>query len=168
MSAFQLWSVDCKCICITFVVLSKSVKTPLSKAMNPNWMVLLLLFDLISGFWDSTSVHPIAPRFLLYIKISTGSCFRTKKMKEFHMIPALVCLNSVSRKHRGLYLEDVPLCELEGARSDVDAFSSLDLNAVHTLMAVVVVHRVVWWQKHSLVVRDSRTTLSCTDTQNRQ
>lgn len=64
-------------------------------------------------------------------------------MKEFHFIPALVCLNSVSRKHQGLYLEDVTLCELKGARGDVDAFSSLDLNTVHTLMAVVVVHRIV-------------------------
>lgn len=168
MSAFQLWSVDCKHICITFVVLSKSVKTPLSKAMNPNWMVLLLLFDLSSSFWDSTSVYSIAPSFLLYMVISTGSCFRTTKMKEFHWIPVLVCLNSVSRKLQGLYLEDVTLCELKCARSDVDAFSSLDLNAVHTLVAVVVVHRIVWWQKHSLIVGDSRTTLSCTDTQNRQ
>lgn len=160
---------DCKCICIMFVVLSKSVKTPLSKAMNSNWMVvLLLLFDLSSSFWDSTSVHSRAPSFLLYIIISTSFCFRTKKMKEFHFIPALVCLNSVSRKHQGLYLEDVTLCELKGACGDVDAFSSLDLNTVHTLMAVVVVHRIVGWQKHSLVVGNCRTTFSCTDTQNRQ
>lgn len=145
MSAFQLWSVDCKCICITFVVLSKSVKTPLSKEMNPNWMLLLLLFDLSSRFWDSTSVHSIAPSFLLYIIIRTGSCLRTKTMKEFHLIPAIVCLNSLIRKRQGLYLEDVTLCELKGARSDVDAFSSLDLNAVHTLVAVVIVHRIVWW-----------------------
>lgn len=168
MSPFQLWSVDWKCICITFVVLSKSAKTPLSRAMNPNWKVLLLPFDLISSFWDSTSACPITPSFLLYIIISTSSCFRTKKMETFHLIPALVFVNSVSRKLGGLYLEDVTLCELEGARSDVDAFSSLDLNAVHTLVAVVVVHRIVWWQQHSLVVGDSRTTLSCTDTQNRQ
>lgn len=65
-------------------------------------------------------------------------------METFHLIPALVFVNSVSRKLGGLYLEDVTLCELEGARSDVDAFSSLDLNAVHTLVAVVVVHRIVW------------------------
>lgn len=75
-------------------------------------------------------------------------------MKEFHLIPALAGRNSVGRKRRGLYLEDVALRQLEVARSDVDAFPSLDLNAVHTLVAVVIVHRVVWRQKHSLVVGD--------------
>lgn len=42
------------------------------------------------------------------------------------------------------YLEDVTLCQLKGAGSDVDAFACLDLNAVHTLVAVVVVHWIVW------------------------
>lgn len=43
-----------------------------------------------------------------------------------------------------LYLEDVTLCKLKVAGSDVDAFSCLDLNAVHTFVAVVIVHRIVW------------------------
>lgn len=42
-----------------------------------------------------------------------------------------------------VYLNDVTLCELKGAGSDVDAFSGLDLNAVHAFMAVVVVHWIV-------------------------
>lgn len=43
-----------------------------------------------------------------------------------------------------LYLDDVSLCKLKGAGSDVDAFSCLDLNAVHAFVAVVIVHWIVW------------------------
>lgn len=44
--------------------------------------------------------------------------------------------------HR-VYLDDVALCQLKGAGGDVDAFAGLDVNAVHTFVAVVVVHRVI-------------------------
>ena len=53
------------------------------------------------------------------------------------------CLFSVN-KELCLYLEDVTLCELKGAGSDVDAFACLDLNVVYALVAVVIVHRIVW------------------------
>lgn len=52
------------------------------------------------------------------------------------------------------YLENITLSKLKGAGSDVDAFSCLDLNAVHALMAVVIVHWIVGGQKNSLIVGD--------------
>ncbi len=42
-----------------------------------------------------------------------------------------------------LHLENVTLSKVKGGGSYVDAFASLDLNAVHTFMAVVVVHGIV-------------------------
>lgn len=62
---------------------------------------------------------------------------------------------------RGRYLEDVALCQLKGAGGDVDAFARLHLDAVHALVAVVVVHGVVWRQEHPLVVGDGGAALSC-------
>lgn len=62
---------------------------------------------------------------------------------------------------RGRYLEDVALRQLEGAGGDVDAFARLHLDAVHALVAVVVVHGVVWRQEHPLVVGDGGAALSC-------
>lgn len=70
------------------------------------------------------------------------------------------------------YLEDVPLRKLKGAGCDVDAFACLDLNAVHTFVAVVIVHWIIWRQKHSLVVGHCGAALGCrkthTHTQNSQ
>lgn len=65
-----------------------------------------------------------------------------------------------------LYLEDITLCKLKGAGSDVDASACLDLNAVHTFVAVVIVQWIVWGQKHSLIVGDSRAALRCRDRHN--
>lgn len=59
------------------------------------------------------------------------------------------------------YLEDVALCELERAGGDVNALARLNLNAVHTLVAVAVVHRVVGRQEDPLAVGDRRATLGC-------
>lgn len=60
-----------------------------------------------------------------------------------------------------LYLEDVTLCELKGACSDVDTFACLNMNAVDTFVAVVIVHWIVWRQKNSFVDGDCRSTLRC-------
>lgn len=57
---FQLWSGDCIVICIISVVLTKTVKMPLSKEMNPflpKGMMTLLLFDLCSDFQEKTILH---------------------------------------------------------------------------------------------------------------
>lgn len=59
-----------------------------------------------------------------------------------------ICWLAIFCEQRGaaalcLYLEDVTLCKLKCAGSDVDAFACLDLNAVHTFVAVVIVHWIV-------------------------
>lgn len=59
------------------------------------------------------------------------------------------------------YLEDVTLGQLKSATGYVDAFARLHLDAVHTLVAVAVVHGVVWRQEHPLVVGDGGAALSC-------
>ena len=83
--------------------------------------------------------------------------------------PLFICWLSIFCLQRGmtalcLYLEDVTLCELKGACSDVDTFACLNLNAVDTFVAVVIVHWIVWRQKNSFVVRDCRSTLRCKKT----
>lgn len=67
-----------------------------------------------------------------------------------------------------LYLQDVTLCQLKSAGSDVDAFACLDLNAVHTFMAVAIVHWIVWRQKNSLIFGNCWATLRCKDAKQTQ
>lgn len=56
----------------------------------------------------------------------------------------LISVNNQKRAALCLYLEDVTLCKLKGAGSDVDTFACLHLNAVHTFVAIVIVHWIVW------------------------
>jgi len=57
--------------------------------------------------------------------------------------PCVVVVVVVGHQRRVPYLEDVTGGELEAAGGDVDASARLHVDAVHTLVAVVVVQRKV-------------------------